>query len=117
MTSQPTSSDPGSARLHAAEDALREVQAQAAALEELSEQLSLAVHVLEAELAALRERPPALPARAAGRSTDADGARIVALNMALEGETREAVERYLTDHFDVPNRERMLDDVYEAAGR
>ena len=117
-------------RLHAAEDALRNVQAQAAALEELSEQLSLAVHVLEAEVSALGEQlQTAAPAdreaqasQAASseqpmRSTDVDGARLVALDMALDGEPREAAGRYLEEHFDVPERERLLDEVYAAAGR
>jgi hypothetical protein len=116
MAGKPTSTDPGSERLRAAEDALRKVQAQAAALEDLSEQLSLAVHVLEAELATLRERPVVPSSRPPGRSNDADGARLVVLNMALEGEPREVVERYLAEHFDIPNRERLLDDVYAAAG-
>jgi erythromycin esterase-like protein len=131
MAGQPTSeSDSSTARLRAAEGALREVQAQAAALEELSEQLSLAVHVLEAEVAALGEQLRTVTQAGRGehasqaggsewpeRSTDAEGARLVALNMALDGESREAAGRYLEEHFDIPKRERLLDEVYAAAGR
>lgn len=150
-------------RVQAVETALRNVQAQAAALEELSEQLSLSVHVLETEIAALAEEarsareqaesmaaalaqgvpnaaadPAAVGPGAAGtapggalagpasgavangtasqpqRSADADGARLVALNMALAGESREATERYLAEHYELPDRERLLDDVYAA---
>jgi hypothetical protein len=129
MASQPTSEDGSAARLRAAEDALRKVQAQSAALEQLSEELSLSVHVLEAELAGLHQQ---LTAQRAGRqaqgadmapegqparSTDADGARLVALNMALDGEPREAASRYLEEHFDIPEREGLLDEVYAAARR
>lgn len=119
------------ARLDAAEEALRKAQAQAAALEELSEQLSLAVHVLEAEIAQLRRssaRAGGDETRAGGkeagggvaapaRSSDMEGARLVALNMALEGKPREETDHYLAEHFDIPDRERLLDEVYEAAGR
>jgi hypothetical protein len=130
MAGQPTPEDASAARLRAAEGALRNVQAQAAALEELSEQLSLSVHVLEAEVSALVEQlRTAEPAdrqadepspggqERAVRSTDVDGARLVALDMALEGEPREAAGRYLEEHFDIPEREQLLDSVYAAAGR
>jgi hypothetical protein len=134
----PTTADPGAARLRVAEEALHKVQAQAAALEELSEQLSLSVHVLEAEVGALgeelRSRPPAHAAGVAAgtasgaladvapaavpakppRSTDVDGARLVALDMALAGAPREDAERYVAEHFDVPDPERLLDEVYAA---
>ncbi|MGN6373722.1 MAG: hypothetical protein ACTHM1_12185 [Solirubrobacteraceae bacterium] len=130
MASHPPSDDAHAARLRAAEGALRKVQEQAAALEELSEQLSLAVHVLEAEVAGLGEQlRTATPAHQEGqgrhaarpeqrpRSTDADGARLVALDMALDGTPREVARRRLEEHFDIPERERLLDEVYAAAGR
>lgn len=136
MAGEPTSGT----RLRAAEDALRKVQAQAAALEGLSEELSLAVHVLEAEVGALFEQVSSesgartelarhavqLGSQAVGgalgadrpvRSSDVEGARLVALNMALDGEPREATDRYVAEHFDIPDRERLLDEVYAAAGR
>jgi hypothetical protein len=132
MASQPGSDR--AARLYAAEEALRKVQAQAAALEELSEQLSLAVHVLEADLAALGEQvradaeqrssdapgqqsPGSARASAvrSARSADVDGARLVALNMALEGNPRDETDRYLAEHFDIAERQTLLDEVYAAA--
>ncbi|MFZ1153494.1 MAG: DivIVA domain-containing protein [Solirubrobacteraceae bacterium] len=45
---------------------------------------------------------------------DRDGARLVALNMALNGDSREETGRYLAENFDVPDRERLLDEVYAA---
>jgi hypothetical protein len=50
---------------------------------------------------------PALPA-------DLDGARLIALNMALNGDPREATDRYLELHFDLPEREKLIDEVYAA---
>lgn len=47
-------------------------------------------------------------------SADLDGARLVALNMALNGDPREATGRYLAENFEVPDRERLLDEVYAA---
>jgi DivIVA domain-containing protein len=62
--------------------------------------------------------PPA-PARAANgaRSDDEAGARLVALNMALEDAPREETARYLGEHFELADVERLLDDVYASAGR
>jgi hypothetical protein len=118
--------DSRAARLRTAEDALHRVQAQAAALEELSEQLSLGVHMLEAELGALAEQAraeelaasarahaePAAPAHV--RSTDADGARLIALNMALGGSSRADTDRFLAENYELEDRQKLLDEVYAA---
>jgi DivIVA domain-containing protein len=47
-------------------------------------------------------------------SGDLDGARLVALNMALNGDSREETAQYLAENFDVSDRERLLDEVYAA---
>jgi hypothetical protein len=47
-------------------------------------------------------------------SEDLDGARLVALNMALSGEPREQTERYLADSFQLSDRAKLLDEVYAA---
>lgn len=47
-------------------------------------------------------------------SEDLDGARLVALNMALNGDSREETGQYLAENFRVPDRERLLDEVYAA---
>jgi hypothetical protein len=38
----------------------------------------------------------------------------VALNMALNGDSREETGRYLAENFDVPDSDRLLDEVYAA---
>ncbi len=45
---------------------------------------------------------------------DLDGARLVALNMALNGDSREDTGRYLAENFDIAEPERLLDEVYAA---
>ncbi|MGA9286663.1 MAG: DivIVA domain-containing protein [Solirubrobacteraceae bacterium] len=47
-------------------------------------------------------------------SEDLDGARLVALNMALNGDSREETGQYLAENFAVSDRERLLDEVYAA---
>jgi DivIVA domain-containing protein len=47
-------------------------------------------------------------------STDLDGARLVALNMALNGESREQADRYLQENFQLADRSKLLDEVYAA---
>ncbi|MBV9192677.1 MAG: DivIVA domain-containing protein [Solirubrobacterales bacterium] len=58
---------------------------------------------------------PNLVGEPAGEAEDAEGARLVALNMALDGTPREETERYLDAHFKLADRRRLLDDVYAAA--
>jgi len=43
---------------------------------------------------------------------DAQGARLVALNMALDGESRAEADRYVADNFSLHDRERLLDEIY-----
>jgi hypothetical protein len=57
---------------------------------------------------------PAAVSDAAPAGGDLDGARLVALNMALNGDSREDTARYLDENFAVPDRERLLDEVYAA---
>jgi hypothetical protein len=54
---------------------------------------------------------PGEPAAPAG---DLDGARLVALNMALNGDSRQDTGRYLAENFDIAEPERLLDEVYAA---
>ena len=59
--------------------------------------------------------PEPAPAPAATNG-DAAAARIVALDMALSGTPRDETDRYLAEHYDLPDREALLDEVYAAAG-
>jgi DivIVA domain-containing protein len=49
-----------------------------------------------------------------GGEEDLDGARLIALNMALNGEPREQADRYLADNFQLADRQKLLDEVYAA---
>jgi hypothetical protein len=64
------------------------------------------------EAAEFEEETTFAPAAAGGE--DLDGARLVALNMALNGDSREATGRYLAENFEIADRERLLDEVYAA---
>jgi len=63
--------------------------------------------------------PPPVPAPDSngGRSGDESGARLVALNMALEGAPRRQTAGYLAEHFALPDVDALLDAVYASAGR
>lgn len=52
------------------------------------------------------------PAAAGGGNLD--GARLIALNMALNGESRADTERYLAENFELPDRLKLIDEVYSA---
>jgi hypothetical protein len=54
------------------------------------------------------------PAAAAGDEADVEGARLVALNMALNGTSRDETAKYLADNFDLSDRAALLDEVYAA---
>jgi DivIVA domain-containing protein len=47
---------------------------------------------------------------------DSAAARIVALDMALSGTSREDTDRYLAENYDLADRAALLDEVYAAAG-
>jgi DivIVA domain-containing protein len=47
---------------------------------------------------------------------DAEGARLVALNMALNGTPREETDQYLAEHYALTDREGLLDEVYATVG-
>lgn len=61
--------------------------------------------------------PPARPASArisAPDGGDLDGARLIALNMALNGESRDEADRYLAENFELADRQKLIDEVYAA---
>ena len=46
--------------------------------------------------------------------SDVDAARLVALNMALNGQTREQTDKYLKANFELSDRDALLEEVYES---
>lgn len=59
---------------------------------------------------------PEPPVPMSDDAADAEGARLIALNMALSGTPRAQADRYLAENFDLDDRERLLDDVYSRVG-
>jgi hypothetical protein len=51
---------------------------------------------------------------AATENGDLDGARLVALNMALNGESRADAERYLAENYELADRSKLIDEVFAA---
>ncbi len=47
---------------------------------------------------------------------DSEGARLIALNMALNGTPREETDRYLAENFALGDRAGLLDEVYDRIG-
>jgi hypothetical protein len=45
-----------------------------------------------------------------------EGARLIALNMALSGTPREETARYLRENFDLDDQDTLLDEVYAKVG-
>ena len=64
------------------------------------------------------EPPPAPPESAAGQPTGDghEGARVIALNMALNGSPRDETARYLGENFELENPDALLDEVYARVG-
>jgi DivIVA domain-containing protein len=51
---------------------------------------------------------------ASGEGGDLDGARLIALNMALNGDSRAATDRFLAEHYELADRQKLLDEVFAA---
>jgi DivIVA domain-containing protein len=58
--------------------------------------------------------PAAAESTPAGANGDLDSARLVALNMALNGESRADADRYLSENFKLADRQKLIDEVYAA---
>jgi hypothetical protein len=68
------------------------------------------------EAAARPSRADASAAAGGGGGGDVEGARLIALNMALNGQSRDETDRYLAENFDLADRQALLDEVYESVG-
>lgn len=68
----------------------------------------------KAEPATAKAEPAGAKAGPAGggQADDVEGARLIALNMALNGNSREDIGRYLEENFDLADRDALLDEVY-----
>jgi hypothetical protein len=64
------------------------------------------------EPAAAASAPPSAGEGEREVEGDVEGARLVALNMALNGTSREETDRYLAENFHLSDRTSLLDEVY-----
>ena len=89
------------------------------ALRASGERLTAGLEQLQADVAGTPAEPVAEPKSApvTPLSTDDSGARLIALNMALSGSSREETAAYLAEHFELADPDALLDDVYARAGR
>ena len=109
--------------------AVTEAQPELALDESIEEESETAVIVEEpvadaetrAEAEAAAEAGPAAEAkpladeeepRQAAEGGEAEGARLIALNMALNGTPREETDKYLAENFQISDRGKLLDEVY-----
>lgn len=109
--------------LRAAPEPAAEAAPEPPAEEELAEELEPEAEAAEPEAERVIDddemdavEPQALPSPtdddSAGGSDEREGARIVALNMAMNGVPREATERYLASKFKLSDRDGLLNEVY-----
>jgi DivIVA domain-containing protein len=68
------------------------------------------------EPAPAEEEAPAEQARGGRSIRGAEGARLIALNMALNGTPRDETARYLSQNFDLDDQDSLLDEVYARVG-
>jgi DivIVA domain-containing protein len=75
-------------------------------------------YVYESESTTYESYEPATettPEPASGEYTDdTEGARLIALNMALNGTPREEVDRYLAENFELNDRAGLIEEVYSS---
>lgn len=60
--------------------------------------------------------PEPEPAGGGTGGAGSEGARLIALNMALNGTPREETAAYLSENFDLADQDALLDEVYARAG-
>jgi DivIVA domain-containing protein len=66
------------------------------------------------ESSKLGDRPPEQSYSSSNETDDTEGARLIALNMALNGTPREETARYLVENYHLADPERLLDEVYSS---
>ena len=58
-----------------------------------------------------------MPPAAEGSDNGDSGARLVAMNLALDGSSREDVEEHLKEKFGIDDASTLLDDVFARVGK
>ena len=70
------------------------------------------VVIITAKEPDVADEPELVEAEPVASEDDVEGARLIALNMALNGQTREETDKYLAENFDLADRASLLDEVY-----
>ena len=103
------------------EQAEVELEVSAVVYEEVVVEAAVAPRAVSSEAepaVSSRGAEPAVSSREtdpADGADDTEGARLIALNMALNGTSRAETDRYLADNFKLPDRIALLDEVYASA--
>jgi hypothetical protein len=63
------------------------------------------------------DHPDDVPPAAEGSDNGDSGARLVAMNMALDGSSREDVQKHLASKFGIEDASKLLDDVFSRVGK
>jgi DivIVA domain-containing protein len=71
----------------------------------------------EPEPPLIPEPHPEPPAPAAANGADEQAARLVAMKMALDGSSREDVEKHLAANYELADTNELIDAVFERAGK
>jgi DivIVA domain-containing protein len=74
------------------------------------------LEVVEDEPEPAREEAPASSGGGGRSIRGAEGARLIALNMALNGTPRDETARYLAQNFELDDQDALLDEVYQRVG-
>jgi DivIVA domain-containing protein len=85
-------------------------------VEEPAVEEELAEEEEEEEPELVEEEAPAQAASGGRSIRGAEGARLIALNMALNGTPRDETANYLSDNFDLEDQDAILDEVYARVG-
>ena len=80
--------------------------------EAVEEPTAPSLRAVESSMPAAPEPEATNGGAVAEEDADVEGARLIALNMALNGQSREETDKYLAENFDLPDRQRLLDEVY-----
>ena len=93
-----------------------EVAAEILVEEPLEEEVIVEEEIIAVEAEGNGTEEAAAEAAEGGQSDDAEGARLVALNMALNGTPRDETDRYLAENYSLDDRAALLDEVYATVG-
>ncbi len=88
----------------------------AVSVEEVEEETEVEEPAAEEEPAVADEAPEESTGSGGRSIRGAEGARLIALNMALNGTPRDETAQYLSQNFDLDDQDSLLDEVYARVG-